>query len=99
MDYFKLNYLVFILSLRGCPACIESGGQDMQAVEEESQCHLRVCPHYSHLDISTTGGMVEFVRAFLYERDKKWSGVLARKVLANLFFFRHCAFKNHAKHK
>ena len=60
---------------RGCPACLEAGGQDRQVVEEESQSHLSVCPQYSHLrvglDISTTKGMVEYFRAVLYERDKK----------------------------
>ena len=47
---------------RGCPACIEAGGQDRQVVEEESQSHLSICPHYSDLraglDIYTTEGQV-----------------------------------------
>ena len=60
---------------RGCPACVEAGGQDRSTVEDESQSHLSICPHYSHLrqgrDISTTEGMVDYFRAVLYERDKK----------------------------
>ena len=68
---------------RGCPACMEARGteddsdssQDGPEVEEETQSHLGICPHYSHLrqglDIATTEGMVQYFQAVLRERDKK----------------------------
>ena len=73
---------------RGCPACSLAQGreEDMEEdrveqgsvegrVEEESQSHLSVCPHYAHLrmglDITTTEGMVTYFQSVLKERDKK----------------------------
>ena len=50
-------------------------GQDLTEVEEETQSHLSICPHYSHLrqglEITTTEGMVQYFQAVLRERDKK----------------------------
>ena len=64
---------------RGCLACTlaqgREEGREEDWVDEESQSHLTVCPHYAHqrtgLDITITEGMVAYFQSILKERDKK----------------------------